>query len=95
MLVGGRVTDPTSGFQVTNRRAIALFAEYFPHDYPEVEATVLAAKAGLRRAEVPVEMRERSAGRSSIGAVRSVFYMVKVMLAVFVTVFRRAPEVPE
>ena len=94
LLVGGRVTDPTSGFQVTNRRAIALFAEYYPHDYPEVEATVLAAKAGLRRAEVPVEMRERSAGRSSIGAVRSVYYMVKVMLAVLVAVFRRAPEVP-
>ncbi len=95
VLVGGRVTDPTSGFQVTNRRAIALFANDYPHDYPEVEATVLAAKAGLRRAEVPVEMRERSAGRSSIGALRSVYYMVKVMLAVFVAVFRRAPEVPE
>ncbi len=95
LLVGGRVTDPTSGFQVANRRAIALFAAYYPHDYPEVEATVLAAKAGLRRAEVPVEMRERSAGRSSIGAVRSVYYMVKVMLAVFVAVFRRAPEVLE
>jgi glycosyltransferase involved in cell wall biosynthesis len=95
LLVGGRVTDPTSGFQVANRRAIALFAAYYPHDYPEVEATVLAAKAGLRRAEVPVEMRERSAGRSSIGAVRSVYYMVKVMLAVFVAVFRRPLEVPE
>jgi glycosyltransferase involved in cell wall biosynthesis len=95
VLVGGRVTDPTSGFQVANRRAIALFASDYPHDYPEVEATVLAAKAGLRRAEVPVEMRERSAGRSSIGALRSVYYMVKVMLAVFVAVFRRTPEVPE
>jgi glycosyltransferase involved in cell wall biosynthesis len=94
LIVGGRVTDPTSGFQVANRRAIALYAAYYPHDYPEVEATVLAAKAGLRRAEVPVEMRERSAGRSSIGAVRSVYYMVKVMLAVLVAVFRRAPEVP-
>jgi glycosyltransferase involved in cell wall biosynthesis len=94
LLVGGRVTDPTSGFQVTNRRAIALFADHYPHDYPEVEATVLAARAGLRRAEVPVEMRERSAGRSSIGAIRSVYYMVKVMLAVFVAVFRRPPQVP-
>ena len=94
LIVGGRVTDPTSGFQVANRRAIALYAAYYPHDYPEVEATVLAAKAGLRRAEVPVELRERSAGRSSIGAVRSVYYMVKVMLAVLVAVFRRAPEVP-
>jgi glycosyltransferase involved in cell wall biosynthesis len=92
LIVGGRVTDPTSGFQVTNRRAISLFAAYYPHDYPEVEATVLAAKAGLRRAEVPVQMRERSAGRSSIGAVRSVYYMVKVMLALLVSVFRRAPE---
>jgi glycosyltransferase involved in cell wall biosynthesis len=95
LLVGGRVTDPTSGFQVANRRAIALFARDYPHDYPEVEAAVLAAKAGLRRAEVPVAMRERSAGRSSIGAVRSVYYMVKVMLAVLVAVFRRAPEVSE
>jgi glycosyltransferase involved in cell wall biosynthesis len=95
LLVGGRVTDPTSGFQVANRRAIELFAAYYPHDYPEVEATVLAAKAGLRRAEVPVEMRERSAGRSSIGAVRSVYYMVKVMLAVFVAAFRRPPQVDE
>jgi len=91
-IVGRRVTDPTSGFQVTNRRAIALFAAFYPHDYPEVEATVLAAKAGLRRAEVPVEMRERAAGRSSIGAVRSVYYMVKVMLALLVSMFRRAPE---
>jgi glycosyltransferase involved in cell wall biosynthesis len=95
LLVGGRVTDPTSGFQVANRRAIALFAASYPHDYPEVEAAVLAAKAGMRRAEVPVEMRERSAGRSSIGAVRSVYYMVKVMLAVLVAVFRRAPEMAE
>ncbi len=95
VLVGGRVTDPTSGFQVANRRAIALFAAYYPHDYPEVEATVLAAKAGLRRAEVPVMMRERSAGRSSIGAVRSVYYMVKVMLAVFVAAFRTPVEISE
>ena len=56
---------------------------------------MLAAKAGLRRAEVPVEMRERSAGRSSIGALRSVYYMVKVMLAIFVGRLPRAPpEVP-
>ena len=90
-IVGRRVTDTTSGFQALNREGIALFARDYPHDYPEVEATVLAAKAGLRRAEVPVEMRERSAGRSSIGAVRSVYYMVKVMLAIFVAVFRRPP----
>jgi glycosyltransferase involved in cell wall biosynthesis len=88
-LVHERVTDPTSGFQVANRRAIALFAADYPHDYPEVEATVLAAKHRLRRAEVAVSMRERAAGRSSIGAVHSVYYMTKVLLALFVGLFRR------
>ncbi len=94
-LTGQRVTDPTSGFQVANRRAIALFAADFPHDYPEVEATVLLARHGLRRVEVPVTMRERSAGRSSIGAFRSVYYMVKVLLAVFVAMFRRVEAIAE
>jgi len=93
--VGERVTDPTSGFQVAGRRAIALFAADYPYDYPEVEAAVLVAKHGLRRVEVPVSMRERSAGQSSIGAVRSVYYMVKVLLAVFVALFRRPGTVPE
>jgi glycosyltransferase involved in cell wall biosynthesis len=88
-LVHERVTDPTSGFQVVNRRAIALFASDYPHDYPEVEATVLAAKHRLRRTEVAVSMRERAAGRSSIGAVHSVYYMTKVLLALFVGLFRR------
>jgi glycosyltransferase involved in cell wall biosynthesis len=87
-LTGPSVTDPTLGFQVANRRAIALFAADYPHDYPEVEATVLLAKHGLRRIEVPVEMRERSAGHSSIGAVSSVYYMIKVLLALFVGIFR-------
>ncbi len=89
LIVGERVTDPTSGFQVVNRRGIALFAADYPHDYPEVEAIVLVAKHRLRRTEVPVSMRERSSGRSSIGAVRSIYYMTKVLLALFVGLFRR------
>jgi len=88
-LVGQRVTDPTSGFQALNRRAIGLFAADYPHDYPEVEATVLVAKHRLRRLEVPVSMRERSSGRSSIRALHSVYYMAKVLLALFVGMFRR------
>ena len=88
-LVRQRVTDPTSGFQALNRRAIALFAADYPHDYPEVEATVMVARHRLRRAEVSVSMRERAAGSSSIGAVHSVYYMAKVPLAVFVGMFRR------
>ena len=83
------MTDTTSGFQALNRRGIALFAADYPHDYPEVEATVMVAKHRLRLVEVPVTMRERTAGRSSITAIRSVYYMAKVLLAIFVDVFRR------
>ena len=66
-----KVTDTTSGFRAANRRAIALFAADYPHDYPEVETTVMCVKHKLRLREVPVEMRERSGGTSSITPVRS------------------------
>jgi glycosyltransferase involved in cell wall biosynthesis len=88
-IVGQRVTDTTSGFRAIGRRGIALFAADYPHDYPEVEATVMVAKARLRLLEVPVAMRERAGGRSSITALRSVYYMAKVLLALFVGLFRR------
>ena len=88
-LVRQRVTDTTSGFQALNRHAIRLFAADYPHDYPEVEATIMVVKHRLRLCEVPVRMREREFGRSSITAVRSVYYMIKVLLAIFVGMFRR------
>jgi len=88
-IVGRRVTDTTSGFQALNRRAIELFAHDYPHDYPEVEATIMVSRHRLRSVEVPVSMRERVGGRSSITALRSVYYMVKVLLAIFVGLFRR------
>jgi glycosyltransferase involved in cell wall biosynthesis len=89
IIVRRRVTDPTSGFQALNRQAIALFAADYPHDYPEVEAALMVHKHELRMTEVPVQMRERAAGQSSIGALASVYYMVKVMLALFVGLFRK------
>ncbi|MGZ4256150.1 MAG: glycosyltransferase family 2 protein [Gaiellaceae bacterium] len=89
ILVRARVTDTTSGFRAVNRRTICLFAIDYPHDYPEVEATVLAVRHGLRVVEVPVQMRVRESGSSSITALRSVYYMVKVLLALFIGLFRR------
>ena len=89
LLVRQRVTDTTSGFQALNRRGIRLFAADYPHDYPEVEATVMVVKHRLRLLEVPVEMREREHGRSSITALRSLYYVVKVLLALFIGLFRR------
>jgi glycosyltransferase involved in cell wall biosynthesis len=88
-LVRQRVTDTTSGFQAVNRDGIALFARDYPHDYPEVEATVMVFKHELRLTEVPVSMREREHGRSSITALHSIYYMVKVLLALGVGIFRK------
>jgi glycosyltransferase involved in cell wall biosynthesis len=84
-----RVTDTTSGFQALNRRAIRLFAADYPHDYPEVEGMVMVIRHRLRLAEVPVSMRAREHGRSSIGMLASIYYMAKVLLALFVGLFRR------
>jgi len=88
-IAGQRVTDTTSGFQALNRRGIALFARDYPHDYPEVEATVMVIRHRLRLQEVPVSMRERGGGSSSITTLRSIYYMAKVLLALFVGLFRR------
>ena len=79
-----RMTDTTSGFRAVNRRGISVFAGQYPHDYPEVETVVTAARGGLRISEVPVAMRLRAAGRSSITNVGSVYYVVKVLLALFI-----------
>jgi len=91
-IVGQRVTDPTSGFRAANRRALELFATDYPHDYPEVEASVLIHHHRLRMVEVPVLMRERTAGSSSITMFYSAVYMGKVLLALFVGLFRRYPK---
>jgi hypothetical protein len=79
-----RMTDTTSGFRAVNRRGIRVFAGQYPHDYPEVETVVTASRGGLRIAEVPVGMRLRTAGRSSITNVGSMYYGVKVLLALFI-----------
>jgi glycosyltransferase involved in cell wall biosynthesis len=92
-IVGQRVTDPTSGLRMSGRRGIELFARDYPHDYPEVEAVLLMHAHQLTSVEVPVKMRERTGGVSSINSTRSVYYMIKVLLAVFVGLFRARPTV--
>jgi len=92
-VVGQRVTDPTSGLRMCGRRGIDLFARDYPHDYPEVEAVLLMHAHALRSVELPVRMRERTGGVSSINSTRSIYYMIKVLLAVFVGLFRARPAV--
>ncbi len=91
VLTRQRITDPTSGFRMTNRRGIELFARDYPHDYPEVEAILMLHAHHLRIHEVHVRMNARGFGESSIDYPRSAYYMVKVMLALFVGLFRRRP----
>jgi len=92
LLGGQKVTDTTSGFAAMNRAGIELFAVEYPHDYPEVEATLVALRSGLRLAQVQVEMRERQTGTSSITFLRSLYYIVKVTLALLVASLRRYPR---
>jgi glycosyltransferase involved in cell wall biosynthesis len=81
---GARVSDPTSGFRATGRRAIELFARSYPSDYPEPEAIALALGAGLRLSETPVRMEPRLHGASSIDAARTLYYLIKVSIALLI-----------
>src|SRR3954470_6914676 len=91
--VGQSVTDPTSGFRLYNRRGISLFARDYPHDYPEVEAVLMVHFHRLTMREVPVRMFKRGGGVSSISSGKSVYYMLKVLLAIFVGLVRARPVV--
>jgi glycosyltransferase involved in cell wall biosynthesis len=88
LLIGRTVTDTTSGFRAANRSVIEFFAAAYPQDYPEPETVVMVHRAGFRIQEVPVEMYERQGGRSSINVWRSAYYMIKVTMAILMSVFR-------
>ena len=94
-VVGRKISDPTSGFRVAGRRAIALFACEYPQDYPEPESLVLVHQQGLRVCEVPTTMRRRLRGTSSIRPFHGVHYMTKVLLAVFMDIFKAPVHLDE
>ena len=87
LLCGVKVSDVTSGMRAVNRRFIEAYADEYAQDYPEPEAIVAAAMKGAKIVEVPVEMRERQGGTSSINPMRSIYYMVKVSLALILARF--------
>jgi len=92
LLCGQRVTDSTSGFRAFSARALAYLAHRYPTDYPEPESIVLLARRGMRITEMPVKMRERQYGRSSITGLRPLYYMIKVGLALVLDVIKEAPR---
>ena len=87
-ILGRPVKDPTSGFVGVNRTALAVFSRSFPLEYPEIEALVVLQRKRFRFVEVPVRMRNRRAGHSTITALRSLYYPVHVLLGVFVNVLK-------
>lgn len=84
MLSGVRIKDVTSGYRAVNKKFIKIFAEDYSQDYPEPEAIITAKMYGGRIMEIPVKMKERIMGKSSITFGKSVYYMIKVTLAIFV-----------
>lgn len=87
-ILGERITDPTSGFIAVNRRALEVFSRSFPLEYPEIEALVVLKRKALRFREVPTKMFPRRAGRSTIDSAKSIYYMFRVLLGVFVNVIK-------
>lgn len=93
-IVGTAVKDPTSGFRLVDRRAVALFAEHYPEEYlgDTVEALVIAHRAGLSITQVPVAMRPRETGTASTNPLRSAVYLTRVVVAVGLALIRRTPR---
>lgn len=89
LFIGGGITDTTSGFRAMNRAAISVVARSYPEDYPEPEALVILHKHGLKAVEIPVQMRPRQGGVTSIRPHGAAYYMVKVGLAIFIDLFRK------
>ena len=84
LCTGCRVKDVTSGFRVVNRKFIDIYANNYPNDYPEPEAIVSAIMYGGKIREYPVIMQERKCGTSSINFIKSIYYMIKVTLAIVI-----------
>ena len=89
LLTGTLITDPTSGLRMIGRNAMALFAIDYPRDYPEPESVVAVIQRGMKVEEIPVVMKEREGGISSISLKKSVYYMIKVTLAILIERIRK------
>ncbi len=87
-ILGKPVRDPTSGFVGVNRRALQVFSRSFPLEYPEIETLVVLQRRRFRFEEVPCKMRPRVAGRSTITALKSLYYITHVLLGVFVNILK-------
>lgn len=91
-LTGKTITDPTSGLRMVGKNIIELYAKDYPKDYPEPESVVAVLRKGMNVKEIPVIMKSRQGGVSSINPSKSVYYMVKVTLAILVESIRKRED---
>jgi glycosyltransferase involved in cell wall biosynthesis len=77
------ITDPTSGFRAINKKALKIVCDYYPDEYPEPEMISIFHLNNLKIIEVPVQMEERKGGKSSISSIKSIYYIIKVILSIF------------
>ena len=89
LLTGLYLTDPTSGFRATGKKMNEIFAAYYPVDFPEPEAIKIAKRRGMRIGEVPVQMRQRRSGHSSIRYLATLYYMIKVTFAIVLDLLKK------
>ncbi|MBX7151256.1 glycosyltransferase family 2 protein [bacterium] len=89
LIIRQKITDNTSGFRAYSAKAIQLLADEYPSDYPEPESVIILGLRKFRILEIPVVMKEREGGRSSITLFRSLYYMIKVLLAIFINIFKK------
>lgn len=89
LLTGEKITDPTSGLRMVSQDVIKLFAFDYPKDYPEPESVVAILRRKKKVQEIPVVMKERQGGVSSISPKKSVYYMIKVTLAILIERIRK------
>jgi glycosyltransferase involved in cell wall biosynthesis len=88
LLIHQHITDHTSGFRAYNKKAVCFLADHYPSDYPEPEVVILLGKNGFRMKETFTQMHERKGGVSSIPLTKGPYYMIKVMLAMFMSSIR-------
>ncbi len=88
-LIHVKLTDPTSGFRAINQKLIKEFSQSYPIDFPEPEAIKRAQRFGAKIGEVPVNMKKRLGGQSSIRYFATVYYMLKVTLAILIDTLRK------
>lgn len=89
LLTGTKITDPTSGLRMVNRDVMKIFALDYPKDYPEPESVVAIIRQKKEVKEIPVIMKERQGGVSSISPKKSIYYMIKVTLAILIERIRK------